>query len=204
MLPDADPQFGPAAVRALERRGEQGARGWSGIWLACLWARLGDGERALDRIEQVMSVAGGADDHGNYFSDSLLDCFRWGNAEQFVQLDVNFGIAAAIAEMLMQSHGGVLRLLPALPERWPDGAATGLRGRGRIEVDIEWADSTLKEARIRAELDSTVRIRPQKRSSAYRVTCRSGTAADSADWVRENEVFVLSVRAGSEYVIRPE
>ena len=117
--------------------------GWSAAWAALLWARLGEGDEALAMLEYLLDVG---------TTNSLLDMHPPGGTNPLVvfQIDGNLGATAAVAEMLVQSHGGVIRLLPALPSTWDTGSATGLRLRGNSEIDISWADGMLENASIRS------------------------------------------------------
>lgn len=74
------------------------------------------------------------------------------------QIDGNFGGGAGIGEMLMQSHEGMLSLLPALPECLPDGSFTGLRARGGITVDAEWRAGRITALTITAHKPTNVKI----------------------------------------------
>jgi alpha-L-fucosidase 2 len=75
------------------------------------------------------------------------------------QIDGNFGGTAGILEMLVQSWGGEIRVLPALPNAWPEGSLQGVRARGGIELDLEWAGGRLHRLALRGKPNDKVNLR---------------------------------------------
>lgn len=178
------PELARAARETLDQRlaAGGGSTGWSRSWIINCMARLEDGEAAYANVLQLIRQS---------TRHNLLDvCGLKANSPY--QIDGNLGGPTGLIEMLLQSHAGVVRLLPALPKAWPEGSFRRLRARGGLEVDLEWMGGRATNATLRAAIDHVHRV----------AAPRNQTIAPAAPGTRNRvntgaaEEITLTMRAG--------
>ena len=137
------PEFIDACKKVLEQRGDGGA-GWSRAWKMALWARLYDGERANSIFKGYIKEQA--------YPQLFAKCFTP------LQVDGTLGVTAAISEMLVQSHEGVIDLLPALPGEWDSGKFSGVCTRGAFELSFEWTNAKISRVEVLSKEGQLCRI----------------------------------------------
>ncbi|SEI59122.1 alpha-L-fucosidase 2 [Dyadobacter sp. SG02] len=204
------PVYAEAARKTMELRGD-GGTGWSKGWKINVWARLLDGDHAYKLIREQLKLTGVegtnyANGGGTY--PNLLD------AHPPFQIDGNFGGTSGITEMLVQSHDGLLNILPAIPAEWMSGEVKGLRARGGFEVDITWVKGQVTTLRIRSAAGGNCRIgipnnmKPAGKFSISQAAhdnpnpfYKRAYSAAGAALVSGRLAFDLATEAGKEYVL---
>lgn len=151
--------------RAVEKRlvvGLSSQSGWSLTYMANVYARLGMGNRALECLELLTRSCVGKNlltYHNDWRAQGLT--LYWGTQRRVpFQIDANFGLTNAMIEMLLFSRPGMIKLLPALPDKWVKGSAESLRARGGVTVSQRWNRETgIYEAEITSDHDQPLTVK---------------------------------------------
>lgn len=142
------PEFSNAAKKTLEIRGDDGT-GWSKSWKINFWARLHDGNHAYKLVRELLKLTGMEGTNYTKGGGTYPNLFC---AHPPFQIDGNFGGTSGISEMILQSHDGLINILPAIPDDWQEGEIKGMKARGGFEIDITWKNKQVTQLTIRSSL----------------------------------------------------
>ncbi|MGB3438835.1 MAG: glycoside hydrolase N-terminal domain-containing protein [Actinophytocola sp.] len=182
ITPREDAALVDAARTSLSARGD-GGTGWSKAWKINFWARLLDGNHSHTMLSELLKT-------------STLDNL-WDTHPPF-QIDGNFGATAGVAEMLVQSHRGVVDVLPALPDFWASGSVKGLKARGDVTVDTDWAGGVPTRIALKAGKSGALRVSSALFDGRYQIVeQRTGKPLRHQ---RADTEITLNAVAGRTYV----
>ncbi len=186
--PLIDKKIFDAAIKSLDARGDA-STGWSMGWKVNLWARALDGNRAYKIINLALTYPSS----GGGVYQNLFD------THPPFQIDGNFGAAAGIAEMLLQSHTGTLQLLPALPDAWPVGSVSGLKAVNNFEVAIQWDTKVARTARVRSLAGQVCRL---NYCGIAKAIVRNAATNEVITIIKEGtDQISFATSSGTEYLI---
>jgi len=178
---EQDDKYVDAMKVTLNTRGD-GATGWSKAWKLNFWARLHDGDRAQKLLKELL------------YESTLSNLF---DTHPPFQIDGNFGGTAGVTEMLLQSQGGAINLLPALPSKWHTGSISGLKARGNVEVDMAWEKSHLMTAVLKAGATGPITVKGTNMSTA---NVQAGGKSIPFQVVNPDTI-IIEAQQGTDYTI---
>ena len=185
LITEDNAEWFAAAKVSMQNRTDV-STGWGMAQRINSWARLGDGNKALQLIENLFK---------NGIYANLFDYHE----PKYFQIDGNFGYTSGVAEMLLQSNAGYINLLPAVPDAWANGSVDGLVAQGNFEVSMDWADGNVKTATILSKNGGEAVVQTANASLAT-VMDSDGNVVDVTP-VKENRIS-FATEAGKSYTLK--
>jgi alpha-L-fucosidase 2 len=159
------------SIKVLDSIGTSQWNGYSFPWQAALKARAHDGAGAAKAL-QVFTENFCAS-NGFHLNGDLNKKYTNNSGRPFT-LEGNFGFAAALQEMLIQSHSDTILIMPAIPANWDSLTFKNLRVQGGMLIDAVRAQGKVKQVIIRADTDGFVYLKVPYPNFSHRVVAIEG------------------------------
>lgn len=178
------PELLEGAKIVLKNRGDD-STGWSCSNKFLLWARTLEGDKALELFRYQLAKK----TYSNLFDTHAP-----------FQIDGNFGSAAGVMELLMQSHTGDIYILPALPKAWDKGEISGIKAKNGAEISIKWNNNKATEIKIIPANDGDITIGYDKKN----IISMNGNAIEFTNGkyiianAKKGKIYTFSTEQGSE------
>ncbi|MFZ2653642.1 MAG: glycoside hydrolase N-terminal domain-containing protein, partial [Victivallales bacterium] len=199
---EKNPHLVEAAAKALQARkacGYAENAGWSYPYLALLHARLGEGDAALECLSLLARCAMMGNlltIHNDWRFQGLT--LYWPMGDRAFMIEALLGAAAAIAEMLLQSQGNLIRILPALPKAWSQGEVRGMRARGAFEIDIAWTNGCADTVGIKSLAGRNCRLVGMPTVKPLCITCQGKVVPVQAN---PQGILEFPTKSGALYLV---
>ena len=167
-ITSCQPDLMAACQKSLEIKGDN-TTGWSTGWRINLWARLGKADQAYHIYQKLLTYVSPDGYEGEDRRRSGGTYPNLFDAHPPFQIDGNFGGTAGVCEMLLQSDGTTIDLLPALPEQWNEGSVSGICARGGYTVSMTWSEGKVVTLTLKAVNDGKVTIRFNGKETTIKV-----------------------------------
>ena len=189
--------------KALEYRLEKGtgsSLSFSASSDAATYARLYEAKEAINQLDAAFKY---------HVTENLLvtlfdwrdrgETLSWFGGHKLFQIEAELGLTAAIGDMIVHDRRGVIRLLPALPSRWEDGQAFGIRAKNGFEVSVAWEKGNLKQAEVKSELGKACRIIVFSCEGELEITC----GRQKVDYQKKDGIMTFDTKKNTIYRISP-
>ena len=146
---DKDKEIIEKSLRHIEEKGTSQWCGYSFSWMACIYARAKQADKAVKQLQifasnfcSPNSFHLNGDQKGGQYSSFTYRPFT---------LEGNFAFAQGVHELLLQSRNGYIEIFPAVPGNWKDVSFKTLRTEGAFLVSAKRAGGVVIEVTITAE-----------------------------------------------------
>ena len=191
-------RLGRASLERFVNKGRWSWEGYTYPWIALVAARLGQGDRAAELLKEFIGV-GCLRCGGLHLNDDFSGSMKAATGKKNFTLEGNTMYSAAVLEMLLQSHGDVIQVFPAVPKKWKDVSFTNLRARGAFLISSWRKDGKTEKTTIRSLAGGPCRMLTPFGKSPIVVRKTSANTNTEVCTVSRGKLITFATSKNTEY-----